>query len=237
MTQQALSFLEKHPEIFNGRLERSRETINILQEEINILKKRGKIENLQEPQCKLIGELKKVIKENYEKPQEFNCIYNLYECLVRTLVEVVQEEIKEQDLLEIFEDAKNSEAKEGALFNLDQGENEYTIESVKEFWRSLIFYQDFELTENKTTEAHNLRKASILAQLYLMHRLVVAGVKYEYENSPRNIFSNICLVFAKRYLQLSSVVYDLKGYFPYLDEKFYESLEKEVSGNPKSKFI
>ena len=106
---------------------------------------------------------------------------------------------------------------------------------MNNLWRSLIYYQDFEIESNKSAEAHNLRKTSILAQLYLMHRLVLAGVKYEHENSPKNVFSEISVIYAKRYLQLSSVVYDLKGYFPYLDEKFIEPLEKEIQEELKSK--
>ncbi|CAI2376857.1 unnamed protein product [Moneuplotes crassus] len=234
MTQQALEFIEKHPETFNGDLEKSREIISILHQEIDQLKKGGKLYDLKLPQCKLISEVRNVIKENYEDYKEFNSIYDLYELLINTLVDLLKEEVAEQDLLALYDDTHQSEAKESEVFNLDQGENEYNIESIKNLWTSLIYYQDFELEENKTTEAHNLRKASILSQLYLMHRLVLAGIKYEHENSSKNVFGETSLIYAKRYLQLSSVVYDLKGYFPYFDSKFVEPLDKIVTEEGKS---
>ncbi len=40
-------------------------------------------------------------------------------------------------------------------------------------------------------------------------------------------------MYAKRYLQLSSLVYDLKGYFVYLDKSFAETLENELDQTGK----
>lgn len=236
MSQEASMFIQKHPETFSGDLERARENIDILQGEINILKQKGKLLDLKVPQSRLIEEIRKVIKQNYEKPAEFNSIYDLYEILINTLVDVLSEDINEHELVKLYNDTKESEAKESELFELIQEGEAYTIESIKTLWRSLIFYQDFEAETNKSTEAHNLRKASILSQLYLMHRMVLAGVKYDPENTPKNIFTDICLNYTKRYIQLSSVVYDLKGYFPYLSSDFITPLEAILEEDLKGRF-
>lgn len=129
-------------------------------------------------------------------------------------------------------EVKESEAKESELFEIVQ-EGKFNIESVKNLWRSLVFYHDFELDTNKSTEAHNLRKASILATLFLMHRLKLAGINYDTENPSKNVFSELCVIYSRRYLQLSSVVYDLKGYFPYLTIEFLKPLEDEIGKHSK----
>lgn len=178
-----------------------------------------------------------MIKKNYEAPAEFNCIYDLYEVLVNTLVDVVRDEVPQHELITLHQEVKESEAKESELFDLEQEDGKYTIESVRNLWRSLVFYQDFELDTNKSTEAHNLRKASMLASLYLMHRLKLAGVKYDCDSPSRNVFSEACVIYAKRYLQLSSLVYDLKGYFPYLTLDFVTPLEADAEDDLKSKQI
>lgn len=171
MSTEALEFIQNHPETFSSDLDKSRECVSILQFEIDSLKQQGKLEETREPQCKLLAEVRDVVKKNYVNPAEFNCIYDLYEILVNTLVELVQESIKDQELEKLYQDSRDSEAKESDLFELSSDGKTYNDESVKNLFRSLIFYQDFELDTNKSTEAHNLRKASILAQLYLMHRL------------------------------------------------------------------
>lgn len=171
MSSEALEFIQKHPETFSSDLEKSREIISLLQFEIDSFKKQGKIEEARDPQGKLLTEVRDVIKKNYENPAEFNCIYDLYEILVNTLVDIVQESIKDQELERIYQESRDSEAKESELFELSNESNTFNEESVKNVFRSLMYYQDFELDTNKSTEAHNLRKASILAQLYLLHRL------------------------------------------------------------------
>lgn len=167
-----------------------------------------------------------MILENYKNPAEFKSIYNLYELLVNTLVDLTKSDLPNYSLEEVYQEVKESEAKEDD--DLDQGDSLYNIESVKALWRNFINYQDFEIDTNKTSEAHNLRKASILAQLYLAHRLVIAGINYDTEKYSKNLFHEISAVYAVRYLHLSSTVYDLKGYFVYLDLSFIDSFTNHI---------
>lgn len=198
-TQEALEFLEKHPETYSSELELARAKIDILRQEVDS-------SHNEEFAKKLIKVVSEVIKRNYEKPAEFNCIYDLYEILVETLVDVVGDQVKEHSLEEIYEDVRISEAKEDSgkddsslptqiskeneLFSLEYKDS-YSIESIKNLWSSLLYYQDFEVATNKSTEAHNLRKASILSQLYLMHKLKLKGIKYDELNPKKNVFSEI----------------------------------------------
>ena len=232
LTEDAITFLNSHPEIFPIDLERSREKCNIYSKEIERLKNSDKHDELVEVQKKHICEIRDIIKANYEKPQEFNWIYDLYEEIIRSLVDVVKEEVPQHDLITMNKEVEESEAKESELFEIVQ-EGKFNIESVKNLWRSLVFYHDFELDTNKSTEAHNLRKASILATLFLMHRLKLAGINYDTENPSKNVFSELCVIYSRRYLQLSSVVYDLKGYFPYLTIEFLKPLEDEIGKHLK----
>ena len=226
MAQEALQFIEKHSAIYSGDLERARSKIDILKSHIEkASSNQGDVNELQE---KLLGIVRDVIKNNYEKPQEFNCIYDLYEIMVQTLVDLAREQIKTQDLAELYSEIKLSEAKESEVFDLEQGGKGYNLESVKNLWRSLVFYQDFEL-ENKTAEAHNLRKASVLSQLYLIHKMKFG----ETVAKDHEVFAEISLLYAKRYLHLSSLVYDLKGYMPYLTLDFINPLEAETESSLK----
>jgi hypothetical protein len=233
----AIEFIEKYPDTFSGYLERSKQIISILAERISQLKKSGNIDELQAIQYRLIEELRTVIKTNYENPPEFNCIYDLYELLISTLVDVLQHEISSSDLDlgKLYHEIQETETKGSHLFILDQGENDYNLESVKNLWTSLIYFQNFELETNKSTEAHNLRKASILSQLYLMHKLVLAGINYKHQEVAKNVFSEVAMVYARRYLLLSSLVYDLKGYFPYFNSDFMKTFENDLQENVKSK--
>ena len=174
----------------------------------------------------MIEDVNKVILENYNNPAEFKSVYNLHELLINTVVDLIKNELANYSLEEVYSDVKQSEAKEND--DLDQGDNAYNIESAKALWRNFINYQDFEIDTNKTSEAHNLRKASILAQLYLAHRLVIAGIQYDTENYSKNVFHQICAVYALRYLHLSSTVYDLKGYFVYLDLSFIDYFTNQI---------
>lgn len=235
LSNKAKEFIENHPETFSSSLDRSKEIISILAERISKLKKLEKYDELIAIQFSLIRELTTVIKINYEIPTEFNCIYDLYELLVSTLVDIVGNQVSDFDLEQFYLEVQQTEANEGNLFVLDQGVNEYGIGSVKNLWSSLMYYQDYELETNKSTEAHNLRKASILSQLYLMHRLVLAGIKYKHQDASNNVFSEVATIYTKRYLLLSSLVYDLKGYFPYFDMNFMKIFEDDLQEELQSK--
>ena len=234
LTEDALKFLKTHAEVYPIDLERSREKLSILINEIEKLKNTDKHDKILSTKKELVLRIRDVIKANYEKPQEFNWIYDLYELLIQTLVDIVKDEVSQFDLIEMSREIQESEAKESELFDINK-DDKLNIESVKWLWRSLVFYHDFELDSNKSTEAHNLRKASILATLYLMHRLKLAGIKYDTDNPSLNVFSGLSIIYARRYLQLSSVVYDLKGYFPYLSTEFLKPLEADAEEESKSK--
>lgn len=236
LSNKAKEFIQNHPETFTSNLDRSKEIISILSERISILKKDEKFDELIAIQLSLVQELTTVIKTNYEIPTEFNCIYDLYELLVSTLVDIVGNQVSDFDLEQLYIEVQQNEVNEENIFALDQGVNEYGIESVKNLWSSLIYYQDYKLETDKSTEAHNLRKASILSQLYLMHRLILAGIKYRHQDASKNVFVEVATIYAKRYLILSSLVYDLKGYFPYFNMDFIKTFEDDLQTELQCKY-
>jgi len=67
--------------------------------------------------------------------------------------------------------------------------------SIENVYQSLHFYSTFH-PENKSTEYHNLRKASMLGKLYLLHKLCLSNILGK---PSKNTFYETCLSYAKQY--------------------------------------
>lgn len=92
------------------------------------------------------------------------------------------------------------------------------------FAQSLRFYQNHRI-EEKSTEIHNLRKASILAEFYLFHKLLQAGMT---PHPDKTEFLPLCQDYATRYSATSAMVYDLKPYFVYFDSEMRETIVEKI---------
>ena len=184
----------------DNEFEKSRKIIEIMTEQAT---KDSSGEN----QAKLVTQVYKMISDNYKNPAEFKSIYDLYLLLIDTLTTMVHDQIQGQKLTDIYKEVQDSEAKDNdgksvwvhnfTILELTNGDGSYTIDSLKTLWVNLRVFQDFELDTNKTSEAHNLRKASILSQLYLAYKLLKHGAIYD-QSSINSIFHDISLTYAKR---------------------------------------
>mmetsp|Transcript_28488 Transcript_28488/g.27460 ORF Transcript_28488/g.27460 Transcript_28488/m.27460 type:complete len:198 (-) Transcript_28488:1026-1619(-) len=92
--------------------------------------------------------------------------------------------------------------------------------------------------EDKSTNYHNCRKASLLSQLFIFHKLLTHHGSFQ-ENaagilkSAENPVSSVFLEFARRYIESNSAYYDLLPFTPLLNrdarELVVQKLEEEVA--------
>jgi hypothetical protein len=69
---------------------------------------------------------------------------------------------------------------------------------------------------DKSVNAHNCRKSSIMSKLFLLHKLVaIANADVGVNAEMKNLF----LKYAKPYIELTSVVSDLSLYVVYLSQE------------------
>lgn len=144
--------------------------------QISLYQDKGDIE-------RAIGTLIDVIKDNYNRPNEFQCIFDMYEKLIRLLIH--QNSITSTSLSQF----------------LSSPSTPFETPSLECIYHSFSSFSNYEL-ENKSTELHNLRKASILGCLYTLHKL---SFKFSTESEIIAIASDYCLW----YLSISAMVYDL----------------------------
>ena len=102
------------------------------------------------------------------------------------------------------------------------------IEAVKQIYKSFKRYESYEL-ESKTTNHHNCRKSALLSMLLLKNKLLtVLGIEEgagQVEQSVQNFidlnstsYKASVLTYAERYFELSSMIFDLFPFIPFLSE-------------------
>lgn len=128
----------------------------------------------------------RTLKENYQRPDQFQCIFDLYEDLSRHLVNLKLSHCDWQGL-KLIETVEITD--ESCLLS------DPTVESL---YTALHYYSSYHM-ENKSTEYQNLRKASMLGKLYLLHKLCLSNLIGKPSSGGKNVFYETCLSYAKQY--------------------------------------
>lgn len=127
MFNEALEFISEHPEVYSSEFEIERLKISILESQIEYLKSSNS--DIKSVQAQLAKTWFKMILKNYvryaksrqtegyETQGEFKSIYDVYEILIRNIIQ--KDEVQDKDLVEEFykgadeEESKEDENEEG----------------------------------------------------------------------------------------------------------------------------